>query len=93
MASQDDSFFQALRPKFERTTSISVTSLPTAKTIFKDALKTFGNCFILIDALDERLDRSELVKALLEAIQEIPSGLKIFCSSRNELDIEYLIEG
>jgi ankyrin repeat domain-containing protein 50 len=93
MVSQDDSVFQALIPSYERTTCASVTTLLTAKTIFKHALKAFGNCFILIDALDECSDRVELIKALLDVIQEIPSGLKIFCSSRNEPDIESLLQG
>jgi len=90
---KDPAVLQALKPKYDKTVGASLTAISTATMIFEVALKTFGACFIFIDALDEcePKDRQAMVKALLDTVQKIPSGLKILCSSRNEPDLELIL--
>jgi len=90
---KNPAILQVLKPKYEKTAGASLTALSTATMIFEEALKAFGACFIFIDALDEcePKDRQAMVRALLDTVQKIPSGLKILCSSRNEPDLELML--
>jgi hypothetical protein len=53
MIKQDSKVLNALKPIYEKTVGASLVFLQTATTVFKAALKAFGECFIIIDALDE----------------------------------------
>jgi nucleoside-triphosphatase THEP1 len=92
MVKSDPAVLQALKPRYEKTVGASLTVLSTATMIFLEALKAFGDSFVVIDALDEcdPQDGQALVRALLDAVKEISSGLRILCSSRNEPEIEIL---
>jgi hypothetical protein len=93
MIKHDSALLNVLKPIYEKTTGASLISLQTAAVVFKAALRAFGQCFIIVDALDEcRLqDRQALVSILLESVTEIPFDLKIFCSSKNEPDLDQTI--
>jgi nucleoside-triphosphatase THEP1 len=91
MLKADPEVLQALKPKYDKTVGASLTVLSTASMIFTEAVKSFGRCFIVIDALDECAfqERKGLVDALLETVKEVPTGVRILCSSRNEPDLEF----
>jgi hypothetical protein len=93
MLKQDSKVLNALKPIYEKTVGASLVFLQTATTVFKAALKAFGECFIIIDALDEchLEDRQALLKILLDSVAETSSGLKILCSSKNEPDLDQVI--
>ena len=93
MIKHDSAILNTLKPLYEKTAGASLISLQTATMVFKAALRAFGQCFIIIDALDECRfqDRQALVNILLESVAEIPLGLKIFCSSKNEPDLDQVI--
>jgi NACHT domain len=87
MLYMSDTVFEALRPKYEKTRAPTVQSHTTATAVFKIALKAFGDCIIFLDALDNCKDRGALLNVLTQLVVEMPFGIKIFCSSRDEHDI------
>jgi hypothetical protein len=65
-------------------------SLNQCKTLFYDLVERLATCFIIIDGLDEC--QQEIRSELLEALQDICTSsdipVKLFISSRAEVDIE-----
>jgi hypothetical protein len=93
MVSKSDTVLEALRPKYEKTIASPALSEPAAAATFKIALMAFGHCYIFLDAMDNCQDRGQLLKNLKIILDEIPFGIKIFCSSLEEDDIERTFSG
>ena len=68
----------------DKSTQKRLKSLETSIQVFKDSVSAVGPCCILIDALDECTGRETLTRLLLDLIRDIPSGLKILVTSRDE---------
>lgn len=92
MAAKTDIIPDALVSRYETSTYATVSTMPTAIAVLKEIADVYNTCYIFIDALDECGDRHSLITALLEVADQVPSKFRIFCSSRNELDIERLLK-
>ena len=71
----------------DKSTQKRLKSLETSIQVFKDSVSAVGPCCILIDALDECTGRETLTRLLLDLVRDIPSGLKILVTSRDEGEI------
>ncbi|KAM5354913.1 hypothetical protein ACJ41O_001559 [Fusarium nematophilum] len=93
MAEADEQVLMAILPNFEKSRGTSLRSPLTAATIFRKALRAFGQCFVFLDALDEcaQDDREFLARTMLEVVHDVPEGVKLMCASRNEPDLLHIL--
>ncbi len=93
----DDLVVQILSSAYAKTSSPTISTLKTAKDVLRDTLNVSSPCYIVVDALDEcsdnrdHADKREFVKVLLDMAREVPFGLKLFCTSREDSLVRYLM--
>ena len=83
----DDELLNVLAPFHDKATQKRLNCLETAKEMFKASLTPFKPAFVVIDALDECVDRKDLVQILKNVSDIVPDGWKIVATSRDEIDI------
>ena len=87
MLLMNESLLKTLSAFRDKSTQKRLISLDTSMQIFRESVAAVGPCYIVIDALDECADRNILARLLYDVVCEVPFGLKIIATSRDEEDI------
>ncbi|KAL9634210.1 MAG: hypothetical protein Q9164_004231 [Protoblastenia rupestris] len=83
----DSQVLRIVSPYHDKSTQKRILSLETASQIFKDVLATISPCYIVIDAMDECVDRLSLIQLLCSVVSAASKDIKVFAVSRDEADI------
>ena len=83
----DDNLLDVLASFHDKATQKRLSCLEISREIFKASIAAFGPAFVVIDALDECVDRKNLIETLGKVSDIVPEGWKIVATSRDEIDI------
>ena len=86
----DDNLLDVLAPFHDKATQKRLICLETSREIIKASIAAFGPTFVVIDALDECVDRKNLIETIGKVSDIVPEGCKIVATSRDEIDKDAL---